>query len=95
MNEELKFEWDAAKDKANQSKHGVSFKEAEAAFDDILRIIAIDHSHSTATETRYYCFGQTLRGIMTVRFTYRGSNIRIIGAGYWREGRKAYETQSS
>jgi hypothetical protein len=28
---------------------------------------------------------------MTVRFIVRGSKVRIIGAGYWREGRKIYE----
>ena len=30
-------------------------------------------------------------GIITVRFTMRNENIRIIGAGYWREGRDKYE----
>ena len=29
--------------------------------------------------------------ILTVRFTYREHLIRIIGAGYWRRGKKAYE----
>lgn len=28
---------------------------------------------------------------MTVRFTYRNNKIRIIGAGYWRQGKKVYE----
>src|SRR5260364_32240 len=28
---------------------------------------------------------------MTFRFTYRGKTIRIIGAGYWRQGKKIYE----
>jgi hypothetical protein len=26
-----------------------------------------------------------------VRFTYRGSVIRIFGAGYWRKGKQIYE----
>lgn len=29
--------------------------------------------------------------IVTVRFTQRGDAIRMIGAGYWRKGKKAYE----
>ena len=29
--------------------------------------------------------------IVTVRFTMRNENIRILGAGYWREGRNKYE----
>ena len=90
----LKFERDPAKDAHNQDKHGVSFEEAKRAFDDPLRIIAVDHSHSTVAETRYYCFGQVQRGIMTVRFTNRCDNIRIIGAGYWREGKRAYEEKN-
>jgi hypothetical protein len=31
------------------------------------------------------------RGILTVRFTLRGGNIRVIGAGYWRKQQQAYE----
>ena len=51
-----------------------------------------DLSHSS-TEERYYCVGldKEGRGILTVRFTYRQGRIRIIGAGYWRRGRKLYE----
>jgi hypothetical protein len=32
---------------------------------------------------------------MTVRFTYRKDLIRILGAGYWRKGKKIYEQQNS
>ena len=39
----------------------------------------------------FYCFGRVGGGIMTVRFTYRKKVIRIIGAGFWRKGRKIYE----
>jgi len=35
---------------------------------------------------------ETPKPCLTVRFTYRGSVIRIIGAGYWRKGRKIYES---
>jgi hypothetical protein len=31
---------------------------------------------------------------LTVRFTYRSGVIRIIGAGYWRKGKKIYEAHS-
>ena len=86
----VKFEWDAKKDKQKQEKHGVSF---EYAFIDPDRIIAEDLNHSQK-EKRYYCFGKVRNGIITVRFTYRGRVIRIIGAGYWRKGRKIYENQN-
>ena len=87
------FDWDPAKDAENQRKHGVSFAYAQVTFLDPFRVIARDARHSQ-TEQRFYCFGQVPEGVLTVRFTYRGQVIRIIGAGYWRRGKKLYETRS-
>jgi uncharacterized DUF497 family protein len=87
------FEWDPAKDEENRRKHGVSFVEAQQAFLDPGRVIAQDASHSRF-EKRYYCFGWVDDGVMTVRFTWRESVIRIIGAGYWRRGRSIYEAHT-
>ncbi len=88
------FEWDDNKDLLNQEKHSVRFLEAQQAFLDPKRVIAEDCTHSTAGEKRYYCFGKVLGEVMTVRFTYRGQVIRIIGAGFWRKGRAIYEKQN-
>jgi uncharacterized DUF497 family protein len=85
------FEWDPAKDAENQRKHGVSFREAQLVFLDPNRVIARDVAHSQA-EPRFYCFGQLRKSVLSVRFTYRNKVIRIIGAGYWRKGKKVYET---
>lgn len=84
------FEWDENKNLLNQDKHGVSFYEAQNAFTDPDRVIAedVEHSHS---EKRYFCFGKIEDDIMTVRFTFRNKVIRIIGAGYWRRGKKIYD----
>ena len=89
------FEWDEAKNLKNQSKHNVSFYEAQHAFLDRNRIIAEDIKHSQ-DEKRYYCFGldEDGNGILTVRFTYRSGHIRIIGAGDWRKGKKKYEQEN-
>jgi hypothetical protein len=87
------FEWDPGKDLINQTKHGVSFAEAQHAFADPDRVIAEDLSHSEGEE-RYYCFGKIGDGVMTVRFTYRHSIIRIFGAGYWRKGKRIYEREN-
>ncbi|HWL31741.1 MAG TPA: BrnT family toxin [Xanthobacteraceae bacterium] len=86
------FVWDPVKDRINRSKHGVSFAQAQDAFFDPRRVIAEDLDHSDS-ERRYFCFGMVDGGVMTVRFTYRDSRIRIFGAGYWRKGRKIYEQQ--
>lgn len=89
----VQFEWDPAKDKANQDKHGISFAEAQFAFADPHRVIARDLEHSQAEE-RFYCFGMVKGGALTVRFTYRDEVIRIIGAGYWRRGKAIYEQEN-
>jgi uncharacterized DUF497 family protein len=87
------FEWNSKKDQNNQDKHGVSFTTAQYAFGDPERVIAEDVSHSK-TEKRYYCFGKVGEGILTVRFTFRKGVIRIIGAGYWRKGKRIYEKEN-
>ena len=87
------FEWDDKKDKENQLKHGVSFALAQIAFLDENRIILEDLDHSDK-EARYYCLGNVAGGIMTVRFAYRNNRIRIIGAGYWRKGKRVYEKEN-
>lgn len=87
------FDWDPAKDFENQRKHGVSFHQAQFAFADPCRVIARDLTHSQV-EHRFYCFGKVEGGILTVRFTYRDSVIRIIGAGFWRKGKVLYEHEN-
>ncbi len=87
------FEWDDEKNKENEAKHGISFLIAQQAFLDPHRVIAEDVTHSTE-EDRYYCMGRVGGSILTVRFTYRGTVIRIYGAGYWRKGRTIYEKQN-
>jgi len=89
----VRFEWDEKKNKENITKHGVPFEVAQYAFADPDRVIAEDLDHSEE-ERRYYCFGRVGDGIITVRFTYRGKIIRLIGAGYWRKGRKIYEEEN-
>lgn len=83
------FEWDEEKNLLNQIKHGVSFEEAQKVFKDPDKLIIKDTFHSVK-EKRWFCVGQINLKIITVRFTYRKTNIRIFGAGYWRSMRKKY-----
>jgi uncharacterized DUF497 family protein len=87
------FEWDTKKENANLKKHGVDFSEALLAFLDPHRIVLADASHS-ADEPRLLCIGRTARGVLSVRYAWRADSIRIIGAGYWRKGRKMYEKEN-
>jgi uncharacterized DUF497 family protein len=93
MEKRSDFEWNSAKDELNQKKHGVSFAMAQLAFLDPNRIILEDLEHGE-DEKRFYCLGRVSDGIMTVRFTYRNNKMRIIGAGYWRKGKKIYEKEN-
>lgn len=71
----MTFEWDENKNSENIRKHKASFEKAQDAFFDINRMILEDVNHSFS-EKRYFCIGKTDKGILTVRFTIRGQNIR-------------------
>jgi uncharacterized DUF497 family protein len=88
----MQFEWDENKNQSNVSKHGVSFSDATKAFEDINRKILFNGKHSV-DEKRFYCLGRVDGRVLTVRFTIRGQKMRIIGAGFWREGKKNYEKE--
>ena len=86
----VKFVWDAEKERLNREKHGVDFHQARLVFLDPKRKIFKDEKHS-CEEERFFCIGKAGAEILTVRFVYRNDEIRIIGAGFWRKGRSYYE----
>lgn len=78
---EYRFEWDPNKDLKNRMKHGVSFDEAQTAFDDPNAIYIEDVEHSI-DEERFQLIGysEKLR-ILFVCYCNRNSDIvRIISA---------------
>ncbi|NQT47324.1 MAG: BrnT family toxin [Candidatus Omnitrophica bacterium] len=83
------FIWDYEKELINVYKHGVDFSTAAKVFTDPKRKVYTDLKHSKR-EQRYFCIGKVEDRIITVRFTYRGEKVRIIGAGYWRKGGRYY-----
>lgn len=90
------FEWDTAKSQENLKKHGVSFTEAEPAFEDFYAIEEFDDEHSNAEESRFKMLAMAGEKILVVVYTMRGENFRIISA---REAeqyeRELYERQRS
>lgn len=94
----VRFEWDDAKDRSNQRKHGLSFSEAKQLFEgnkDYLEIF--DTSHSDV-EDRFIAIGAIRRGVAVVVYTERDEDlIRIIGARFAtkreRERYRAYMDQ--
>ncbi|MBW1942769.1 MAG: BrnT family toxin [Deltaproteobacteria bacterium] len=92
---ELRFEWDERKEKANIKKHGVSFNEARTVFYDENAIQFSDPDHSES-EDRFILLGISLKlRILIVCHCFRESEtvVRIISARkadgdeekeYWR-----------
>ena len=82
----MPFEWDAAKDRSNQRKHGLSFAEAKLLFEsdgDYLEIFDVEHSE---LEDRFIAIGPIARGLVVVVYTEREEGlIRIIGARWATE----------
>ena len=79
---DLRFEWDAKKEKQNRRKHGVSFGEAESIFTDEYALLLDDPEHS-AEEDRFVLLGLSARlRILVVVHAYRERRgvIRIISA---------------
>lgn len=87
----MKFAWDKSKAALNKQKHGVSFEEAQTAFDDCeaLRIFDPDHSED---EDRFLLLGMSaVLRLLVVCHCYRENDelIRIISA------RKATKKEAS
>ena len=88
----VRLEFDPDKEAINLTKHGIDFSTVRKVFEDPQRMIVPNETHSP-DEPRFYAVGHDGRGVLTVRFTLRGDAIRVIGAGYWRKQKKAYEDQ--
>ena len=77
----MQFEWDENKNRLNQSKHRVSFEEAETVFYDEQALLEYDESHSTE-EDRFRILGCSSVGniLLVVHCIRDESIIRIISA---------------
>lgn len=83
----LEFEWDEAKNIANQDKHGVSFAEAKELFFASHLVVPARNQG----ESRYIAIGFSINLLLAIVFTYRNDKIRLISARRARENeKKAY-----
>jgi uncharacterized protein len=72
------FEWDAAKNAANVTKHGIGFEDAARIFEGPV-LEQIDHRRDYGEE-RVAVTGVTMGLELFVVYTVRGDNRRIISA---------------
>ncbi|MCP9494836.1 MAG: BrnT family toxin [Pyrinomonadaceae bacterium MAG19_C2-C3] len=75
----MEFEWDEDKNVENIKKHGVSFEEAELAFQDENAVELFDELNSDE-EIRFQIIALSPARLLFVAFTIREENIRIISA---------------
>ncbi len=73
----MQFEWDPAKNDSNEIKHGISFLDALAVFDDPHHVIE-DITKPEHGEVRHKAIGKIGSRFFTIIFTDRGANRRII-----------------
>ncbi len=77
----MRFEWDAAKDRSNHRRHGLSFAEAQQLFESGNEYLEIYDREHTDLQDRFIAVGAIDRGIIVVVFTEEEEGvIRIIGA---------------
>jgi uncharacterized protein len=94
----MTFEWDDAKDFANQKKHGVSFQRAARVFLDPLRVTKVERIEQD--ETRWQTFG-VIEGIVLLMVAHTWLDIdseveivRLISARRaTRRERRIYENE--
>ncbi len=78
----LRFEWDAAKNRKNKRKHGVSFEEAETVFLDDWGVL-IEDEDEDEEDQRFVLVGTSaVLRVLVVSHTYRAQDqvIRLISA---------------
>ena len=72
------FEWDKSKARQNEAKHGVSFVDTFAVFEDPN---ALTLDPIVSGEERHVTIGMDAFGrVLVVVYTWRGDNIRVISA---------------
>jgi len=82
---EVRFEWDAEKNRMNQAKHdGLNFETAARVFDDPNMVLVPDRAIDA--EHRWHAIGAVLAALLVVVHVYREDDtdgeeiIRIISA---------------
>jgi len=76
---EMRIDWDPGKAETNKRKHGVSVSDVEEVFMDPHAISTEDPDANI--EPRFIVTGaDSLKRLVTIVYTYRPQNIRIISA---------------
>jgi len=86
----MEFEWNDAKNEANQRKHGIGFREAAEIFRGY--VLEAEDLRRDYGERRFVALGEYDGEVIRLVFTKRNNKIRLITA--WkanRNDRKSYQ----
>jgi uncharacterized DUF497 family protein len=81
----MRFEWDENKRLRNLEKHGLDFQDAGAVFQE--RHVIVPSKH-TGNEQKFLAIGALEDRFVTVVYTMRGKNLRIISFRRARYGER-------
>jgi len=70
------FTWDERKRRRNLAKHGIDFHDAEMIFDGPL--VTVEDTRENYGELRYVALGLLADVVVSLTYTERGAQIRII-----------------
>ncbi|KGF73191.1 toxin [Neosynechococcus sphagnicola sy1] len=77
----MAFEYEPAKSAGNKTKHGISFDEAQALWDDPLRL---EIPARTTDEPRFLIIGMIADKHWSAVVTYRQADVRLISVRRFR-----------
>lgn len=80
------FEFDPAKSKINEKKHGINFVDAQ----QLWMVPSVILESKFAEESRSLLIGEIPSGCWTAIFTQRGNKIRIISVRRSRKNEKEF-----
>ena len=87
----MSYQWDPKKAVSNLKNHGIDFADAVGVFEDDWAMTI--EEQDVEGEQRFVSIGMDFLGrVLTVVYTYRNSDIRLISARWaTKNERKAYE----
>lgn len=82
------YEWDEAKQQTNLSKHGVDFYDAIEHWSNL--VVELPSAQNHHDEVRIVAIGEGKQRVLTIVYTWRGNNRRIISARKASKNERTY-----
>ena len=77
----MRVEWDPKKDRANRTKHGLSFDDVRVLFESEADYLVVYDEEHSGDEDRFLAIGPIAKGVVVVAHTEPSETvIRIISA---------------